>query len=68
MVSPAGFAKAVLIQAGQRAAFIAFLNEQLLDPQLRRYLLIGWAKETGVQLSAADYEAIGFPSLLSSNY
>lgn len=61
MVSPVGVAPASLLVAGQKAAYIVWLNANIPDQQLRRYLLIGWAKQLGVSLAAADYVAIGFP-------
>lgn len=63
MVSPYGTIPDSLITEDARQETIAWLNLNIDLPELRRYLLIGWADETNVTLTAEDYTAIGFPQV-----
>jgi len=66
MLSPVGIAPPGLLFPGALAEFLAWLNTNVPLPEARRYMLIGWAELTGVELSAADYTAIGFPAVEST--
>jgi hypothetical protein len=63
MVSPAGVLPVALLAPEMKAEAIAWLNAHVELRELRRYYLIGWGKLTDVPLKAADFVAIGFPTL-----
>lgn len=63
MVSPIGVLPTALLSPEMKSEAIHWLVSNVPGKELRRYYLIGWAQVADVKLKAADFQAIGFPSV-----
>lgn len=66
MVSPIGTVPQYLLSVDRLEELKTWLNTFVLLPELRRYFLIGWAREVGIELRSADFADIGWPVVKST--